>query len=452
MPFAALRSFFERAARWVFYLALIFAPWAYGATDSWGIRRLNWLLLTTLCCWVMELLVSRRVPRLSLILVVSGITLLGLGWWMTVNAGSIRDWQYEMFVPRRQLVAGAAGSVDYASSVAFMLRVTILLGATWFVADAMRRPEFVLELWWVIAITGTSISLLGLLQKATGAEMIFWAHPQGPEPPSSTFFATYYYHANAGAFLNLTWPFTAGLALRSIERGSHPLVRALLVSCLVIDLVAVMANTSRMAQVVATLMLLLLLVVFAPKLFKRATDIPWQLRTGIAILLAGIIIVIAYASHWEQALARWQLAGSAIREDERWRASQVGWQAAKHAGWFGFGPGAFRAVFPRYQDPTDLGGTWAFLHQDYLQMIIEWGWAGAAISMVIFFGGVVNGAKALWRSGRTLPRHRFTVRLAIIALLGVATHALVDFPLQIASMELYAAACLGIAWGMPAGE
>ncbi len=74
----------------------------------------------------------------------------------------------------------------------------------------MRRPKFILELWWVIVIAGTSISLLGLLQKATGAPMIFWATPTGPPPPPTTFFATYFYHANAGAFLNLTWPFAAG--------------------------------------------------------------------------------------------------------------------------------------------------------------------------------------------------------------------------------------------------
>jgi O-Antigen ligase len=443
-----LANLFEGAARWIFYAALVFAPWAYGATTPWAITRLNWMLMVGLGCWVVELVIDGRVPRLSLVLVAASALVLALGWWMVINATSIRDWQYEMFVPRRQILPGATGSIDYALSAAFMLRVTLLLGSVWFVVDGMRQPKFVLELWWVIVIAGTSISLLGLLQKATSAEMIFWARATGPEPPPTTFFATYYYHANAGAFLNLTWPFAGGLALRSIDRNSHPAIRALLVSFFVIDLVAVMANTSRMAQLVATLLLLLLLVVFVSSLWKSAAQMPWQLSAASVVFIVTVVGAIAYSSQWEQALLRWQMTTATSGPGGRWDAAQVGWTAAKAAGWFGFGPGVFRAVFPRFQDPTELDGRWIFLHQDYLQTIIEWGWFGAAAWAVLFFGGIVNGVVELWRKGRRmLPRYRIVVRLAVIALSGVALHSLVDFPLQIASVQLYAAVCAGFAWG-----
>jgi len=128
--------------------------------------------------------------------------------------------------------------------------------------------------------------------------------------------------------------------------------------------------------------------------------------------------------------------------------------AASHSlartGTLGFGPGTFSVVFPFFAgaigDPTQI--VWLFLHNDYLQTIMEWGWLGSLLWGTVFFGGTIVATRGLLNSGRYwLPRQRLLLSLVLVSLVGVGTHAAVDFPLQISSIQLYVAVYLGTCWG-----
>jgi hypothetical protein len=82
---------------------------------------------------------------------------------------------------------------------------------------------------------------------------------------------------------------------------------------------------------------------------------------------------------------------------------------------------------------------------------MDWGWAGASAWSLLLIGGLIRGmrsAKQSWRSNRDLS---FVSAACVFSLAGVMSHALVDFPLQIASLQLYTILVAGILWGKGKG-
>ncbi|MGE5208483.1 MAG: O-antigen ligase family protein [Alphaproteobacteria bacterium] len=442
---------FRSASRWIFFAALAYAPWAYGATTAESIEITNWILLAALVLWGAELVTAGRRPEFPTFLLVLVVMLICIGGWMALNAKSIYDSEFSLFVPVRNLVPLLTGSADYAISCAWIIRGGLLLGIILFVSDLSQSSRWLLRLWYVIALVGGSIAFLGLLQKATGAQMIFWRPPPPPEFGVTTFFATYFYHGNAGAFLNLVWPMSAGLVIRAFTSRSQPGLRALWVIVFIVTIAAVLANTSRMAQLVALLLMVAVALHFGPALLRKLSGAQRSVALAGAFAVALALIALAQATHLEQPLNRWQSISERIPADARWQASRVALGALPGAGFFGFGPGTFRVVFPSYNIESShrVPGTWRFLHQDYLQTILEWGWLGSILWALLFFGGVAIAIRSYnkYAARDWLPRRGVVQPLAIVALAGVALHAVVDFPFQIESIQLYVATYLGISWG-----
>lgn len=436
------------APRWLFLATLVYAPWAYGCTSATTILVLNWLLGGVLALWAISSAVWREMLPVSWLLLVLLAAALIIGWALALNAHAIYDPAFGIYASIESRFPNFPGSYDGALSVAWMTRVTLLAGVLCFVTELSQRPAWLLRLWQTIGFAGASIALLGLLQKGSGAKMIFW-QPWYEGVPY--FFGPYYYHANAGAYLNLILPLTLGLTLRSFSSGRGPGERAIWIAAGVLVVIAVLANTSRMAQALALLIVIVFALWPARALFRRARRTNRaQAAIGIIVALAAVV-AIARTSQLNEPVKRWQMLGQAIKSDMRGPAALVAWRALPDAGWFGFGPGTFRAIFPPYQLRTNgaVTGEWRFLHNDYLQTLLEFG-RFAVVPFTVFFGGI---AVALWSwrraRGAWLPRQRALIPLVVIALSSVAVHSVVDFPLQIASIQLYVVTYLGICWGSP---
>ena len=95
----------------------------------------------------------------------------------------------------------------------------------------------------------------------------------------------------------------------------------------------------------------------------------------------------------------------------------------------------------------ELDGILRYAHQDYLQTTLEWGILGFLLWALLIGGGIVRAIVYLRSYPRSLTRHHgMWIALCTLSLLGVLIHSLVDFPLQIASLQLWVAILLGQLW------
>jgi hypothetical protein len=285
-----------------------------------------------------------------------------------------------------------------------------------------------------------------LIQRVLGAPMIFWEGDRTGEH----FFATYFYHGNAGAFVNLVFPLIAGQVLVAFRHPEANPAKAAWLPALLITLAGAVATASK-AAIVITLVLAVALLLWRRRTLTEAwRRIPAKSIRLLVLAAALLLVFILGWFGWERMRERWA--------DEEWvsfswelrlNAYRACCSMVPDAGMWGFGPGNFTIMFPFYTNElgNKIEGFWRFAHEDYLQTLVEWGYIGAAVWTVPFFGGIWAGIRAYRRRSQALPSaDRILLFTTLLAMFGVAIHATMDFPLQIASLQLYVAVYLGLLW------
>lgn len=461
----------EAAGGWIILAALVVGPWFYGSTRSDGIWLLGGLLCLATAIGSAGFLLKGRLPRVPPICWGAAILLAGLGWALVPRAAShvLSDSSF-------QTVAWHLGrwpnSTTLRSPVAVALLTSGLLGAMILAADLSRYRFWRRRILATMALTGASIGLLGLIQAFTGAESIFWQADYGDlrDVMPGHFFATFFHHSIAGAYLNLAWPAAAGLFLLGSFGGRSPF-RWLWGLCAAVILIAVFVNVSKAAVIFAVLMLLVFLVWPGRALM---TTLSGRHKTGLAGLALAVLVVtgavLVQTGRLELALDRWEaFAGTVTRlpseidqrggeipvdgEYDRIGAFVVGYRMLEQSGFLGFGPASWIRTFPEFTGDLSFAPFWLwmqFAHQDYLQFAVEWGVAGAFLAAVLLVGGLWRGWKVFWRDRWDIwGSDALLLFPVLIALAFLMLHALGDFPLQIPAIQLQAVLLLGLAWSAP---
>jgi len=222
---------------------------------------------------------------------------------------------------------------------------------------------------------------------------------------------------------------------------------------LVIAIAGAFVNVSKAAQAV---FLILLLFCFLPwlRLLRKSLFTRKMLLRGAIVVPVFFVTVgaVVYFGDLGAAIVRWTQAlnQAVLVSSGRIGVAHVCLRIIPQAGVWGFGPGSFASIFPYAVLPEgdSLRGFWRFAHEDYLQTVVEWGYAGAFLWGLLFFGGLFSAFFVALRPRRKM---RLSSRILLggtgCSLLGCALHSLVDFPLQIASLEFYVFIFLAIGWG-----
>ena len=93
----------------------------------------------------------------------------------------------------------------------------------------------------------------------------------------------------------------------------------------------------------------------------------------------------------------------------------------------GTGGGTFYTVYPQVQSES-IQHFYDHAHNEYLQFAIEFGIVGAAILAMLVFLCAKSAFSAMRHRRHPLPRG--TAFTAVMAVIGMALHSTVDFPLQ----------------------
>jgi len=435
-------------ARWLLLAALVLAPWAYGCTRPWAKDALTQVLLGVTVLGAIGMLTRGRYPRAPKVGSILLISILTLGWVMALNSGHVFDPASFTFYELEKPASWLPGAWDKSTVTASMLLVTGLSGVFFLVADCAESHRWQGRIWKTIAITALSIVLLGIIQKATQAQAIFWEWGMRDH---KTMFATYRYHANAGAYINLALPFVVGLAVLKFRKSEQMFGLGWVLAALCIA-AGIFVNTSRAAMVVGLLLIagMMVLVWYVGRKRQKYHD---RKTLGFGLLMFAGIVFLAWAFGWQHSFQRWIDGMEDLQSSGRYVVYHTIWESAiPAAGLWGFGSGTFQKIFPFFTESlgTQLAGIWQYAHQDYLQTIMEWGYVGFLLWVGLFAGGFWV---ALMRLSRDLSLHSDeSVLLAccVFSLIGVLLHSFVDFPLQIASIQLYVAVLLALMWGLAA--
>jgi O-antigen ligase len=295
---------------------------------------------------------------------------------------------------------------------------------------------------------------LGAVVAALWAALQFWfdfsLFAQGPRP-ASTFVNRNFF----AEFAVCTLPFSALL----LARARHSAYAALLAASSALVIVALMMTGTR-AALIALWMQLLLVIPLAAWLYRKQLPFgAWDRRTRLAAIgvLVGTVVglglintgepTIAGEGRGQNALERaFNRTGSISSNDPSLGIRMIMWRATarviQQRPFAGVGAGAWESEIPLFQDEGAQLETDYYVHNEYLQLLAEYGLAG----WLFLLGLAAYLLRSAWRTLKSKSEQaqaeapwRAMLLCSLLALLVVSN---IGFPWRMATTGALFALCL----------
>jgi len=467
-------TFLLTLSRVLFLALIVFAAFNFGLTRLSGMAAFNVAMGATVAIWILAHMVGFALPRTGWIPWVLGLLILLLGWCVT-GLGLYENWADEHEIELSEQLLDLIlefGSLDPDLGLKACIRTTVLLGALLIAIDLWNTPRWCQALMATMLATAVAMVTLFYLQKLLPG--VFTLRSENGKFPLS--FATYRYWGNGASFINLFWPVIAATALATRLHGKRGW--SIWMAAAIVVFSANYINVSKAGYGLGLIGLIAFgfLSLFAIRRQRRSRNAGgFSLRTLVVVAIPAAVLAIGlYMSiSWERIE---KLEKTGLEENTRTQAYLEFLEMIPEAGWTGFGPGSFYYSHYQYIEDNKIANSAPYwvAHQDYLQTVVEWGYAGsilwglllvpAALRLGIdglarkssrqasdsneefeYAYGIVG---ALKQFAKTIPTGReFTVRGGVfIAIALISLHATIDFPMQIVSLQFFFLIWIALGW------
>jgi len=298
----------------------------------------------------------------------------------------------------------------------------------------------------VVSINGLMLALLGVVQALSGTRNIFWFYMPYVGNTEPAFFATFIYAGHAAAWMVLAFGATAALMDHRLRRRDPD------------ELPRRWGWPALTAWVWLEILMVLLLtlgVFLRPEFWTLAaggvlTICAWlwlgrwwragQKRRAALYALPALVFIALVLGSTAGAVWWWrQGSGTSLEVNPRDASLPLRYAIATTSAamiqdepLWGWGPGSFRYIAPDYlrknplftdpARPSVLRYNVNYAHNDWVQILAEWGLAGASLFAAILGWWVTQ----VWRLRRILPGESWILLGSVMLIFA---GAMADFPL-----------------------